>query len=60
MARMLEYDQLGIERAKGRIFKGLEESHVGFLPTFKVRWGSRCGLWWWWWWWNNQAIYQIQ
>lgn len=36
VARMLEYDQLGIEKAKGRVFAGLEEPPVGFLPTFKV------------------------
>lgn len=34
--RLLEYDQLEVERAKGRVFKGFKEGKVTFAPTFKV------------------------
>lgn len=35
--RLLEYDQLEVERAKGRVFKGFSEGTIHFQPTFKVR-----------------------
>jgi len=40
VARLLEYDQLSIERLeKRRVFEGMVESPVHFLPTFKFNKG---------------------
>jgi hypothetical protein len=36
LQRLLDFDQLTQQRARGRVFRGLTEGPVTFMPTFKV------------------------
>ena len=40
-AGLLQYDQLGAERARGHVFYGYREGQISFPPSYRYRRGSR-------------------